>query len=284
MRIARPEPPIEVPQCSHGQSSENAMHPDSEQLVTEFDTSEFAGQYTSSFVDRWDDLIDWERRADGEGNFFIEMLATQGVKTVLDVACGSGYHSVRLLEAGFGVTASDGSQAMVAKAISNARRRGLPLSATVADWRELSRSVQGKFDAVLCLGSSFCHLRTAEDRAIALQNFSDVLNPGGLLLVDQRNFDSILAGRYQSKGKYYYCGNRVSVTFGAVTPENAEFIYRFPDGAEFRLSVYPITVQHLALAISERGFDYSGSFGDFCSPYDIQTCDFVIHAARKPSA
>jgi len=258
------------------------MNPASEQLVTEVESSDFSSQYTPSFVDRWDDLIDWDRRADGEGNFFKEILATHGARTVLDVACGSGYHSIGLLDAGFDVTATDGSDAMVAKAIANAHRKGVSLKASVADWRDLSKSITGQFDAVVCLGSSFCHLRTPEDRAVALRNFTDALNPGGLLLIDQRNFDSILAGRYKSKGKYYYCGSRVRVAFGVVTPENAEFIYNFADGAQFRLSVYPITARQLELDIRESGLGYIGSFGDFCSPYDIRTCDFVIHAARKP--
>ena len=52
------------------------------------------------FVDKWDELIDWERRAEREGDFFIQQLQEAGSRQALDVATGTGFHSVRLLKAG----------------------------------------------------------------------------------------------------------------------------------------------------------------------------------------
>ncbi len=49
-----------------------------------------------SFVEKWDELIDWTARADSEGQFFIDILRARGKETVLDVASGTGFHSVRL--------------------------------------------------------------------------------------------------------------------------------------------------------------------------------------------
>ena len=49
-------------------------------------------EYVNSFVDKWDDLIDWESRAKAEGDFFIECLKEHGAKKVLDVATGTGFH------------------------------------------------------------------------------------------------------------------------------------------------------------------------------------------------
>ena len=71
---------------------------------------------------------------------------------MLDVATGTGYHSVRLIEAGFEVTSADGSPTMLAKAFENAKKRGHILRTIHADWRWLNKSVHDLYDAVICLG------------------------------------------------------------------------------------------------------------------------------------
>ena len=48
-------------------------------------------------------------------------------------------------------------------AFENARERHLILKTIHADWRWLNREVHGKFDAIICLGNSFTHLRNSSD-------------------------------------------------------------------------------------------------------------------------
>jgi hypothetical protein len=50
----------------------------------------------TGFVERWDQLIDWDARAKSEGQFFIDVLRARGKLSVLDVA--TGFHSVRLTD------------------------------------------------------------------------------------------------------------------------------------------------------------------------------------------
>jgi sarcosine/dimethylglycine N-methyltransferase len=69
--------------------------------IAQRNTDHYKEEYVQSFVRKWDDLIDWEARAESEGDFFIRLLKERGVKRVLDVATGTGFHSVRLLQAGF---------------------------------------------------------------------------------------------------------------------------------------------------------------------------------------
>src|SRR5437588_1191234 len=73
------------------------------------DTDHYKEEYVEGFVEKWDDLIDWKRRYESEGSFFIDLLKERGVKRVLDVATGTGFHSVRLIEAGFETISVDGS-------------------------------------------------------------------------------------------------------------------------------------------------------------------------------
>ena len=70
-------------------------------------TDKYKTEYVHSFVEKWDELIDWEARAASEGDFFIRALKERGAKRVLDVATGTGFHSMRLIEAGFDVAGLD---------------------------------------------------------------------------------------------------------------------------------------------------------------------------------
>lgn len=101
------------------------------------------------FVEKRDELIDWEGRTKSEGPFSIDVLHAHGKQSILDVATGTGFHSVRLTQAGFDVIRVDGSAAMLAKAFQNGQKRGLILKTVRADWRRLNRSIHGKYDAHL---------------------------------------------------------------------------------------------------------------------------------------
>ena len=124
----------------------------------------YRGEFVPDSVDRWDELIDWDARARSEGQFFIDVLRARGVERVLDAATGTGFHSVRLTEAGFDVVSVDGSAAMLAKAFENGHKHGLILKTIQADWRELHQDIDGKYDAIICLGNSFTHLHDEQDR------------------------------------------------------------------------------------------------------------------------
>ncbi|MHC0430287.1 class I SAM-dependent methyltransferase [Streptomyces sp. O3] len=244
-------------------------------------TADGAEQYVTSLVDRWDDLIDWDQREASEQGFFTELLHSAQAHRVLDAAAGTGFHSVTLAEAGFNVTAVDGSAAMLERTVANGRRRGQRLRAVNADWRGLHRHVDGAFDAVLCLGSSFPHLFEEEDRRAVLREFYEMLEPGGILVLDHRNFDAIRAHRYRSSGNFYYCGDGVQVSVAHVDAQVCRFSYAFPDAVTHHLEVYPVLMQELRELLLDAGFDTLQSFGDFQADFDPYGADFVIHTARK---
>ena len=64
-------------------------------------------EYTREFVSRWDSLIGWDSRAEGENGFFERILRHHNCKQVADIAAGTGFHAIRLAHAGFEATASD---------------------------------------------------------------------------------------------------------------------------------------------------------------------------------
>jgi glycine/sarcosine N-methyltransferase len=238
-------------------------------------------EYVHSFVEKWDELIDWDSRAESEGHFFIEQLKARGAQKVLDVATGTGFHSVRLLEAGFEVLSADGSPDMLAKAFENARKRGQILTAVQADWRWLARTIHGKFDAVICLGNSFTHLFSERDRRKTLAEFYAALRHDGVLILDQRNYDSILDHGFSSKHKYYYCGDNVSAEPEYVDEGLARFQYSFPDRSVFHLNMFPLRKAYTRQLLHEVGFQRTETYGDFQETYREDDPDFFVHVAEK---
>ncbi|MEA1940659.1 MAG: class I SAM-dependent methyltransferase [Pseudomonadota bacterium] len=245
------------------------------------ETDHYQKEYIEGFVDKWDELIDWDARAESEGQFFIDILKARGKHKVLDAAAGTGFHSIQLLKAGFDVTTVDGSAEMLAKAFENGRKRDLVLNTVHADWRWLNKDVHGKFDAIICLGNSFTHLFDEQDRRRTLAEFYAALKWDGILILDQRNYDAILDGDFSTKHKYYYCGDQVVAEPEHVDDGLARFRYAFPDGAEYHLNMFPLRKAYTRQLLTDVGFKKVKTFGDFQETYQENDPDFFVHVAEK---
>ena len=242
----------------------------------------YAEEYVEGFVDKWDDLIDWKKRYESEGRFFVDLLKSRGVKSVLDVATGTGFHSVRLLEEGFETVSADGSPEMLAKAFENGQRYGGHILRVVhADWRWLNRDVHGEYDAIICLGNSFTHLFSERDRRKALAEFYAMLKHDGVLILDQRNYDSILDSGFSSTHSYYYCGESVVAEPEHVDEGLARFRYTFPDNSQYHLNMFPLRKDYTRRLLREVGFQRVETFGDFQETFADQDPDFLVHVAEK---
>ncbi len=245
------------------------------------ETDHYQKEYVQSFVEKWDELIDWNARAKSEGSFFIELLKRLGKQKILDVATGTGFHSVQLLKAGFEVTSADGNAEMLAKAFENARKEDHVLRTIHADWRWLNRDVHDKYDAVICLGNSFTHLFDERDRRRALAEFYAALRHDGVLILDQRNYDAILDHGFSSKHTYYYCGDEVRAEPEHMDEGLARFRYSFPDGSVFHLNMFPLRKRYVTNLIKQVGFQDVTTYGDFQETYKEHDPDFLVHVASK---
>jgi len=245
------------------------------------ETGHYQAEYAHSFVEKWDELIDWERRRKSEGEFFIETLREHGVKKVLDVATGTGFHSVQLLRAGFEVTSVDGSPMMLAKAFQNARDQGYIMRTIQADWRWLNQDVHDLYDAVICLGNSFTHLHEERDRRKSLAEYYATLRHDGILVLDQRNYDALLDKTVEPSHKYYYCGEDVTVEPEHIDDTLARFRYSFSDGDVYHLNMCPIRKAYIQRLMKEVGFQRVSTYGDFQETYRDREPDFFVHVAEK---
>lgn len=249
-------------------------------MNTNNNTQSFKEQYSVSFVDKWDELIDWSKRDNAEGDFFVDILRENNAQKIIDVSTGSGFHSVKLAKNGFDVTATDGSAVMLNKAKNNFMNNAVNIPIYNVEWINLPNFFKDeKFDALICLGSSFCHVTDISIQKTILENFKKILKPGGLIIIDQRNFFAIALGNYASTGRFYYCGKSANVSIGDIDSQTCEFIYNFNTGESYKLTVYPILPQELASKLIYSGFKYKDMYGDFSKKHDVTKCDFVIHTA-----
>jgi SAM-dependent methyltransferase len=264
---------------------ESSLDPDAEQDFGDKplevrETDHYVAEYVTSFVEKWDELIDWDGRAEGEGDFYPSLLRETSCERILDAAAGTGYHSVQLAKAGFDILAADGAPEMVAKTLDNAATQGVDLPAQQADWRTLSDDVDGTFDALLCLGNAFTHLFDENERVLALEQFHKVLEPGGLVVIDQRNYDAILDQGFSSKHKYYYTGKGVDARPEAITEDYVRFRYTFPDGEVHHLTLCPIRQDYVTGLMADAGFRDIQRYGDFQADYDRYEPDFIVQVGK----
>ena len=241
-------------------------------------------EYTQDFVSRWDRLIGWEGRAESENGFFERLLEKNNCKRVGDIATGTGFHAIQLANAGFEVVATDGAKNMVDKTVENADHLDVELAdAKVVDWRELDQKFEANsFDALLCLGNAFTHLFDEDDRRKSLDAMMRVLKPGGLAIIDHRNYDKILDHGYDNKHAYYYVGNGVDARPAEVSEKAVKFEYSYPDGNKFHLTMFPLRQSYVRKLLDEAGFTEIQSYGDFSEKFDPEDVDFLQVIARKP--
>lgn len=100
------------------------------------------------------------------------------IKTLLDVACGTGEHALRLSQEGYEVDGLDLDPAFVAIAQAKLPARRF----FEADMSQFD--LPHRYDAVMCLFSSIGYLQTLEKVTEALHCFKRHLAPGGVVVVE----------------------------------------------------------------------------------------------------
>lgn len=232
-----------------------------------------------TFSSDYDRFVSWPGRLAAELPFLEEHLRAAGgpAARVLDAACGTGMHTIALAEHGFIASGSDLSAAMIERARYNANQAGATVDWRVAGFVQLAQVFidrAGRFDAVVCLGNSLPHLLTPAALAAALADFAACLRPGGRLIVQNRNFDAVMAARErwmepqsQREGeqewlflRFYDYEPDGLINFNIVT------LHRQDASAGWQQSVsstrlYPLRQADLLPALKAAGFDKLQTYG-----------------------
>jgi len=148
--------------------------------------------------DDYDLMVSWEERLAREEPFFRKVFADHGAESVLDAACGTGMHAVAFARWGLRAAAADLSPAMVERARRHAAAAGVEVEVREAAFGALAAAFAakaGSLDAVTCLGNSLPHLPDDATLVAALADMGGLLRPGGVLVVQDRNYDRVLRER-----------------------------------------------------------------------------------------
>jgi len=255
-----------------------------------------------AFSADYDRFVDWDGRLKAEMPFIEHQLQSVDAVRVLDAACGTGLHAIALAQRGYDVVGADLSPGMIAQAHGNAAQRvltagrvdGVDLSFEVAGFADLHPRVGGGFDALLCLGNSLPHLLTQEALVLALDGFAACLRPGGLLLIQNRNFDAVLAERDRWMGPESHREGETEWLFlrfldfkpGGLVTFNVVRLRRKGEGNwDQRVTstrLWPQTQADLTAALGTVGFENITCFGDLQgAPFDAQSSPNLVVTARR---
>jgi glycine/sarcosine N-methyltransferase len=247
----------------------------------------------------YDYFVNWPERLAYELPFIQAQIdsVTGGSRParVLDAACGTGKHVLALAQSGYTASGADLSSGMIEQAVANASSAGVRVDFQVAGFGALAERFAG-MDALLCLGNSLPHVRSLGELAKTLADFAACLRPGGLLLVQQRNFDAVLAqrARWMKSERAGRLGEQewLFVRFYDFDPDglvtfNIITLVRVGQG-EWQQKVdstrlYPLRRDELAPALEAAGFEQIVCYGSMSGePFDLNTSGNLVISARVP--
>jgi 2-polyprenyl-3-methyl-5-hydroxy-6-metoxy-1,4-benzoquinol methylase len=139
----------------------------------------------------YDNTIDWDARLSREMPFLLSLLDKPEMKRVLDIACGSGHHSVAFASKGSEVVGLDMSGTMIQAANKHAEAKKVKPTFVVADMIDIESVIEGSFDLILCLGNSLALLHDIDSVQQLVKTIHNRLNDGGYFVTQVLNFEEI---------------------------------------------------------------------------------------------
>lgn len=141
----------------------------------------------SDFWDLLYPLFFAENKADpySDAEQLIHLTGLRPPAEILDIACGSGRHSIPFAKRGFKVTGIDITESYLKLAENFADSSGVNINFIKSDMLHFAR--KDAFDLIFVLYSSFGFFAGQNDESIFLDNMFNSLNRNGQLILDLRN-------------------------------------------------------------------------------------------------
>jgi SAM-dependent methyltransferase len=243
--------------------------------------------YETAFTGMSADMA-WTERTESEIKRALTMLRPQGGERILDLACGTGRHSLELVRQGFSVVGVEIGEELVEIARRDAAEQGLEAEFVQGDLRELD--YDREFDIVLNLNDGAVgYFETDEENHRTFEVISRALKPGGQNLIQVPNIlyararlpqrswipsesmVELVEHRWNKKNSYME-GAMIPVRFGE-TLENLD------KRIEFRQRLY--TVDELGGIYDSVGMSLERVFHGNGRPKEPTENQFEIFASAK---
>lgn len=249
-----------------------------------------------ALAEDYDRFVNWSNRLEFELPFLEAQLRQFGAQRLLDVATGTGQHVIALAQRGYPAWGADASPAMIQRAAENAAAAGVQGDFRVAGFGALASAFteQLPFDALFCLGNSLPHVQDLADLQRALADFQACLRPGGLLLLQNRNFDAVLAQRqrwmepqsYQEGGKTWIFMRFYDFEPDGMIKFNIVTMIREANGSLQQRTtstrLFPLRQAELTIALEKAGFESIEAYGGLDgSAFDITRSANLVITARR---
>ena len=225
---------------------------------------------------------------------FIQNMAVQrsvfpGAK-ILDAGCGTGNYSIELAKRGYAVVGLDVSSALITIAEEKSEKFTGLLTFQVGDI--LTLSSRPTYDAILCRGV-LNDMIDSQERQLVFDLFSQILNTGGILILDVREWDSsVLKKGNDSTFEKVIQVDQGRLTFRAVTQLEHDtrrllvaerHIFEQDDGTQ-TISEYDFVMQcwtreELQHNLTHAGFNSISYHGDYDSSRPLGSTDRIIAVA-----
>ncbi len=130
-----------------------------------------------------DVAYDWDRRP--ECDFIercIEKYSGAKVRSILDIACGTGIHLMEFARRGYDAAGIDARREMVDFVQKRSAAEGLDVKCAQADMKRFD--IGRRFGCAICMLDSFRYLLTDKDILSHLRSVSASLEDGGIYVID----------------------------------------------------------------------------------------------------
>ena len=242
-------------------------------------------QWYKDWFDTEEYLIVYRSRNEKEAGKLVDIILNNieinpGSK-VLDMACGTGRHSILFARKGFDITAIDLSKNLLSIARQAAYEENLKINFIRSDIRHFS--LTNDFSLAVNLFTSFGYFESDEENFLLIKNAFDHTHSPGYFVIDFLNRTFVEDNLVPETNVEY----RDRLIFQKRRIENDRVIKQITirkNGTEnvYHESVKMYSKEELSGLIRKAGFTIQSCFGDYSgNNFDLKTSPRIIIIARK---